>query len=222
MVRIWILFFILSTSLYSISWANRPLVLIPMLQDYVKIDKESDVKYLNDKQRRDFEVYFKDGFIYDSFGELYHDEKMSSIFVVDRFGRFYAANVDDFENFNHSTFLSGKEVAGAGEMYIQNGRLVLLSNFSGHYLPNNTIAQQVEYLLFRHQVKPQFEQVLMSKDYLIDAIELNEFHWALKYKYSTNVKFEGANWVRQKLKLMNATIHSLPLPKPYCHSIFLF
>jgi len=37
--------------------------------------------------------------------------------------------------FHHSSFLSGKPVLCAGELRVQNGRIVHIDNLSGHYLP---------------------------------------------------------------------------------------
>ena len=43
----------------------------------------------------------------------------------------------DYEHnkFHHSSFVAGAPVIAAGEMIISRGRLIALTNHSGHYLP---------------------------------------------------------------------------------------
>ncbi len=70
------------------------------------------------------------------------------IWVMTRNGRIYAAdwgkeytkngwapNQKNVEGFHHSSFAHNKDVAAAGEILVQNGRLRWVSNASGHYMP---------------------------------------------------------------------------------------
>jgi len=43
---------------------------------------------------------------------------------------------------NHSSFVSGGAVAGAGELTVEEGELLQVSDSSGHYLPNGKLVQQ--------------------------------------------------------------------------------
>lgn len=201
--------------------AKSKLKLIDMDKAFIAYDHANKVPYLSQKQSEDFKVHFKNGLIYNAFGELYHDDFKQSNFVVDKDGQFFLANEDEFENLKHSSFLSGKAVAGAGEMIVKQGRLILLSNFSGHYLPNLEIARQVEKLLSASQIIPEFEQTLIQKNYLIDIVELSEMDLALKYKYQIKQSRQEIAWVKMNLNRENKSINEIPLPHPYCRRIFL-
>ena len=58
-----------------------------------------------------------------------------AIFVMDRDGNLYASNYQARGDFHHSSLLAGGEVAGAGEIRVDNGRIVDMTDKSGHYQP---------------------------------------------------------------------------------------
>jgi hypothetical protein len=64
------------------------------------------------------------------------------IYVMDQAGNFYAGP-HKVSLFHHSTFLAGGEVAGAGELKAVQGKLVGITNKSGHYAPAAEEAFQV-------------------------------------------------------------------------------
>jgi hypothetical protein len=53
------------------------------------------------------------------------------------------------EGFHHSSFKSGQAVAGAGDLICDNGKLIAISTFSGHYVPPVWALNQA--LLFLHR-----------------------------------------------------------------------
>ncbi|HSK22351.1 MAG TPA: hypothetical protein VK906_04205 [Egicoccus sp.] len=57
------------------------------------------------------------------------------IFVMSPQGRIYAGS-HKVGLFHHSSFLSASDVAGAGELRVEGGKLKGLTTKSGHYLPN--------------------------------------------------------------------------------------
>ena len=65
------------------------------------------------------------------------------IYVMGRDGKFYS-NSHKIGLFHHSSFLSGGDVAGAGEMKVTGGNLEWITNKSGHYFPGE--AQLVQTL----------------------------------------------------------------------------
>jgi hypothetical protein len=65
-----------------------------------------------------------------------------AIFVMDSSGRFFAAQ-HKVGLFHHSSFLAGGNVAGAGEIKIEGGRIKGITNKSGHYLPTAEEMTQV-------------------------------------------------------------------------------
>jgi hypothetical protein len=59
-----------------------------------------------------------------------------AIFVMDRDGNLYASNYQARGDFHHSSLLAGGEVAGAGEIRVDNGRIIDMTDKSGHYQPS--------------------------------------------------------------------------------------
>lgn len=58
-----------------------------------------------------------------------------AMYVMDPNGTFYAAPQIG-GRFQHSSFLAGGPIAGAGEMTVSDGKLKRISNSSGHYMPD--------------------------------------------------------------------------------------
>jgi hypothetical protein len=64
------------------------------------------------------------------------------IYAMDGSGTFYA-DAHRVGLFHHSSFTQGGEVAGAGELKVQDGSLKHISNKSGHYQPGREEMMQV-------------------------------------------------------------------------------
>ncbi|WP_188827588.1 hypothetical protein [Nocardia camponoti] len=62
---------------------------------------------------------------------------------MDRNGRIYSAPHHILGQFHHSSFLAGRPVAGAGEIEVRQGRVVLISDHSTHYRPAREFTAQV-------------------------------------------------------------------------------
>lgn len=127
-----------------------------MLQQYAGEETGSvwgtKVKYLTEAEKANLELFVKDGKIVDRLGKLYDTSSSSSvfgagqgksIFVMDEYGKIYASNFQSVGKFHHSSFLGGKPVSAAGEITVKNGRIVEISNRSGHYQPTQQMNSQV-------------------------------------------------------------------------------
>jgi len=111
------------------------------------------VKYLDDVDRAEYRITIHDGLVYDDRGQLFDTSHGVSafgpghegraIFVMDENGNFYASTFQRFQHFHHSSLLAGGEVAGAGELVVRNGRIELLTDQSGHYMPGRSRTQQI-------------------------------------------------------------------------------
>ena len=66
------------------------------------------------------------------------DSPIKAIFVLDAAGDLLLTTDFETGRFHHSSFVAGAPVAAAGEMTIQNGKLLSLSNRSGHYTPQRS------------------------------------------------------------------------------------
>jgi hypothetical protein len=111
----------------------------------------SKVNYLNEAERAGYELTVKDGKVFDNSGNLFDTTSSSSIhsgngkaiFVMDEAGSIYASPTQTLGKFHHSSFLSGKPVASAGELKAVNGVIEEISRKSGHYKPSVDINSQI-------------------------------------------------------------------------------
>ncbi|MCA9560354.1 MAG: hypothetical protein KC583_17515, partial [Myxococcales bacterium] len=103
---------------------------------------ETAVEYLDAAQREAYRVHGRDGKLVDAAGRPLdggppgEDGKpRRAIYAMDAAGNLYASFDHGKGRFHHSSFLAGGPVACAGEMVIEDGRVVELTNMSGHYRP---------------------------------------------------------------------------------------
>jgi hypothetical protein len=73
-----------------------------------------------------------------------------AIFVMDRDGNIFASNHAEAGSFHHSTLGNGGPVAAAGELRVENGRLIYVTAASGHYRPTAAHMAQLRDLLESH------------------------------------------------------------------------
>lgn len=111
------------------------------------------VRYLDDAAREAYRITIRDGLVYDARGQLFdtsggvsafgpgHEGR--AIFVMDEHGNFYASTFQQYRRFHHSSLLAGGDVAGAGELLVREGRIELLTDQSGHYMPGRERTMQV-------------------------------------------------------------------------------
>jgi hypothetical protein len=104
-------------------------------------DKSNNIYYVPKDQLHKYEVKVKNGNLYIDGNRL--DEGETYLFVMDGDGKIYAKldngkSLDGLKELHlkHSTLLSGKDVASAGNIWVDGGN-IYLNNFSGHYLPEN-------------------------------------------------------------------------------------
>jgi hypothetical protein len=90
------------------------------------------VKYLTDAERESTRLTFKDGLVLDAQGNPLKLKVL--MYVMDNQGNFYAAE-QVVGRRHHSSFFAGQPVSAAGELYIEDGRVLAISRKSGHYVP---------------------------------------------------------------------------------------
>lgn len=107
---------------------------------------EGGVAYLDEKQRQDYEYKVEDGRIVKSIsGHLVGAAHLDTchmrtarrgngwaIYVVAPDGRFYTAS-HIRGAFHHSSFLSGEPALAAGEWLVKDGKIVAITDQTGHY-----------------------------------------------------------------------------------------
>ncbi|MDN7143753.1 hypothetical protein KC131_24180 [Pseudomonas sp. JQ170] len=102
----------------------------------------NNVKYLGWHQREEKQLHIKNGVFYNSLGERFHTGTMQTnaagagwgIYVRDPANKIYAHS-HKVHAFHHSSFLSGAPVNSAGEIAVHSGKLIGITNKSGHYQP---------------------------------------------------------------------------------------
>ncbi len=127
----------------------------PSNPQWSNLSKGYKTHYLDETQREQFQLTFtlneitkrvevtqgdKPFDTSDSFGIA--SGAGSGIYVMDPAGKFYAGP-HRLGEFHHSSLLAGGAVAGAGELQVQQGKLLAISNKSGHYRPPLSSMTQV-------------------------------------------------------------------------------
>ena len=105
---------------------------------------DGSVTWLHDEgARAPFALHVRNGCLTDAEGRLLGDEGVAHyIFVLDGTSGMILVHPSPPADasagaraFRHSSFVAGQPVSAAGEMTIESGRLLVLSNHSGHYAP---------------------------------------------------------------------------------------
>ncbi len=94
------------------------------------------VTYLDQHSRTKRELRVDSyGRLLDASGRHYSTSDRGALFVLSRDGRFYSSDegLDGF--FHHSSFVAGEQVWMAGKIVVSHGRIIEISNDSGHYKP---------------------------------------------------------------------------------------
>lgn len=112
------------------------------------------VKYYSVGERQEFLVKVKDGKFYDAKGNLLdtrhavgsHGYSGRGIFVMDKQGNIYLHTDPIQGKIHHSSLVAGGEVAGAGQMRIEDGVLKNLDPTSGHYPFSDLLGQVIQRL----------------------------------------------------------------------------
>jgi hypothetical protein len=131
------------------------------LRDMYKYENRTDVpnwthgdgpvEYLDEAGRQKYLLHEEGGRLYGSDGNPFdtsgaqslHTGSGNAIFVMDDQGNIYASTRQELHRFHHSSFLAGGDVAGAGELVVQDGTPVMITPRSGHYWPTPEMNQQV-------------------------------------------------------------------------------
>src|SRR5206468_5809204 len=103
------------------------------------------VKYLTAEEREAQRVFVdgngalrwaKDNSLLDtSAAATAHSGGGRAIFVMDGHGNLYVSLDQQVGYLHHSSLLAGSDVVGAGEVEVRGGKLVAMTDASGHYRP---------------------------------------------------------------------------------------
>jgi hypothetical protein len=121
----------------------------------------TEVIYLSAQQRNAYELTVdSEGLLRDAQQQLFDtsDSKTAdgvgkAIFVMSETGEIYTSKYQERGLFHHSSFLAGQPVAAAGELIVEQGKVVQVSNRSGHYQPDQSFTHQFMEQLWRSGAK---------------------------------------------------------------------
>jgi hypothetical protein len=114
------------------------------------------VHYMSPGELEESRLFARDGLLHRAVDGMPFDTQQAAthwsgqgraMFVMDKHGNLYASVEQDVGRLHHSSFLSGKPVAGAGELEVRDGLPVLITRKSGHYLPTEEQLFQVRDML---------------------------------------------------------------------------
>jgi GGDEF domain-containing protein len=137
--------------IYARVTANRQSIdpatqVIAMQPGAANDDTQRNVVYLNAEERASYQLFVGgDGLLRTADGRLFDTSRSATHvsgtgfanFVVDNQGRIYAATETQTSRgpLQHSSFVAGGSVFYAGELVVREGRVVAVTDKSGHYAP---------------------------------------------------------------------------------------
>jgi hypothetical protein len=107
-------------------------------------EQKLGVKYFNSNERSALKITVKDGLLYNSKGEKLDPQldqpkhagrSGKAIFTISVDGQFWVCFDQRYGYIHHSSLLAGAPVLSAGELVLEDGQLLSISNASGHYKP---------------------------------------------------------------------------------------
>lgn len=134
-----------------------------VIDSYLRYDNQKAIQYIKDERERvNYQLFIRNGLIYNSRGQLFHTDGKRALFVMDKEGQIYGKinrNPGILQNFHHTSFLAGSPAASAGEITVDTGKLIEITDSSGHYRPS------LDYFL-------QFFEELMKQGMVINNTKL--------------------------------------------------
>ena len=118
-------------------------------------DKDVGILYLDEEERKQYELYIKNGDF--SYENTALDATHHLLFGLDNNNAFYGKLGFEWKDygrgyFGHGSFKGGGYLKAAGELIIINGKLRYITSNSGHYLPKNRHMRMALYQLLKRGV----------------------------------------------------------------------
>lgn len=144
----------------SVSPAGR--IIWPKSTRVVMYDRQLQAQNTSRITARDGLLYTSDGKLLDTAGMVTHFSGPGfAIYVMSREGNLHVSS-HSVGHRHHSSLLAGGAVSGAGELKVSKGRLVWISNKSGHYCPDVFHLLQILHSLYMQRVPLNFPILFMS------------------------------------------------------------
>lgn len=110
-------------------------------------EQKLGVRYYSAQERSKLKLRIQDGLLYNTEGQKldpeldnpkYSGRSGKAIFVISLDGQFWVTFDQRYGHIHHSSLLAAAPVLSAGELMIEDGQLLSISNASGHYKPAAT------------------------------------------------------------------------------------
>lgn len=102
-----------------------------------------EVRVVEINGKRETRIFDAQGRPFDTRNATTWDNTSKAIFVMNADGELYASNYQEGGKFHHSSLSGGQPVAAAGEISVIAGKLVAITNRSGHYMPDAYFTEQL-------------------------------------------------------------------------------
>jgi hypothetical protein len=112
-------------------------------------DFEKGVQYLSAEEALEYRIFINEegravdinGQLIDTRNSVYVDGVLQiptdkAIFIMNENGEILFSKYQEVGKFHHSSFTAGAEISTGGEIWIENGEIIQISNNSGHYHPS--------------------------------------------------------------------------------------
>lgn len=122
------------THLREVKYAERPTDRAPYKLEAraMKIDGKTEMR-----------LFDANGELFDTRQAKTNDGKSAAIFVMNAQGEIFSSTYQEAAYMHHSSLSGGEPVAAAGEIVVEDGRVVAITNQSGHYLPDSKLTDQL-------------------------------------------------------------------------------
>lgn len=122
------------TQLREVKYAERPTDRAPY---------RLEARPVKNGDRIEMRLFDASGKLFDTREAQAHDGKPVAIFVMNAQGELFASTYQEVAYLHHSSLSGGEPVAAAGELVVENGRVMAITNRSGHYRPDPKLTNQV-------------------------------------------------------------------------------
>jgi hypothetical protein len=112
------------------------------IDENLVVSDGTPIVYLSAAERERYRIHVRGGMFLNRFYlPIISGGKRETIFVMDPNGHFYLCKDPD-ESFRHSSFFAGRRVGAPGNLRLKWAKLTFIGKRSGHYGPEDRIADQ--------------------------------------------------------------------------------
>jgi hypothetical protein len=121
------------------------------------------MQFLDERSRKEYEMHVdQEGRVFTAKDGYLTLSQKESLFVIGPDERWYVAKQEK-RRFHHCSFFAGGAVKSAGQLIVEKGKIIAISNESGHYEPSKEMLDRALTSLQQQGVDTQHIQVIVRK-----------------------------------------------------------